>query len=58
MELIFQIADYLDIPNEFVFIDKVIGVTVWFHVSTGAAYTCDTVRCGKFLKKNSIRVNR
>ena len=60
MELIFAIADYLDIPNEFVFIDKVSGDLVWFHLSTGRSlywqhFTCKTVRGGKFLKKNSIR---
>ena len=56
MELIFAIADYLEIPNELVFIDKVSGDLVWFHISSGASYTCKTVRCGKWLKKNSVRV--
>ena len=58
MELIFAIADYLEIPNEFVFIDRVGDNIVWFHTSAGAAYTCLTVRGGKFLKKNSIRVDK
>ena len=57
MGLIFAIADYFEIPNEFVFIDKVGGDIVWFHIAAGASYTCRTVRSGKFLKKNSIRVN-
>jgi len=56
MELIFAIADYLEIPNEFVFIDKVCGNVVWFHTAPGAQYTCKTVR-GKFLKKNSVRAD-
>lgn len=55
MELIFAIADYLNIPNEFVSIDKVIGNYCWFSTKAGAQYSCKTVRNGKYLKKNSIR---
>lgn len=54
MELIYAIADYFDIPNEFIFIDSVRGDAVWFHTKAGAQYTCHLSR-GKFLKKNSIR---
>lgn len=54
MELIHAIAEYFDIPNEFVIIDRVIDSGVWFHTKAGASYTCSMVR-GKFLKKNSIR---
>ena len=56
MELIFAIADVLNRPNEFVFIDKVCGNLIWFHTAPGAQYTCKTAR-GKFLKKNSVRVD-
>ena len=56
MELIFGIADVLNIPNEFISIDKVCDNLVWFHTRTGAQYTCKTTR-GKFLKKNSVRVD-
>lgn len=55
MELIYAIAEYLDIPNEFVTVDRVESNIAWFHTKAGASYTCNIVR-GKFLKKNSIRV--
>ena len=55
MELIYEIAEYLDIPNEFITIDKVIGSDVWFSTTAGAQYSCSTVRGGKHLKKNSVR---
>ena len=54
MELICAIAEYLDVPNEFVTIDKVVGDCCFFSVR-GAGYNCFTVRGGKFLKKNSVR---
>jgi hypothetical protein len=56
MELIYAIALYLDVPNEWIVIDKVIEDGVWFTVKNyGVSYTCTTVRSGKYLKKNSIR---
>ena len=55
MELIFAIADKLDIPNEFVFIDRIIEDIVWLHTKSGACYTCKTVRGGKYMKANSLR---
>ena len=55
MELIYEIAEYLNVPNEFISIDKVVGVHVWFSTTSGAQYSCKTVRGGKHLKKNSIR---
>lgn len=55
MELIYEIAEYLDLPNEFISIESVFGNIVWFHTTAGARYTCKTVRGGKHLKKNSIR---
>ena len=57
MGLLYEIAEYLDIPNEFITIDKAIGVNVWFHTKAGAKYSCSTVRNGKHLKKNSIRID-
>lgn len=55
MEMIYAIADYFDIPNEFISIEVVIGNNVWFRTKAGARYSCSTVRGGKHLKKNSIR---
>jgi hypothetical protein len=55
MELIYEIAEYLNVPNEFIMIDMVVGANVWFSTTTGAQYSCATVRGGKHLKKNSIR---
>lgn len=55
MELIYEIAEYLDVPNEFLSIDSIVGDIVWFSTKAGARYTCKTVRAGKHLKKNSIR---
>ena len=56
MELIYAIAAYLDVPNEYIIIDKVVGNLCMFHVSkNGASYYCKLVRNGKYLKKNSIR---
>lgn len=57
MELIYDLAEYLDIPNEFITIDGVFGDLVWFSTTAGARYTCTTVRNGKRLKKHSIRVS-
>ena len=54
MELLYAIADYLEVPNEFVVIDSVSDDLVWFHVKS-MRYTCKTTRNGKFLKKHSIR---
>lgn len=56
MELIYAIAEYLGIPNEFITIDRAVGSSVWFSTKAGAKYSCSTVRNGKYLKKNSIRV--
>ena len=55
MELIYEIAEYLDVPNEFISIDMVVGTNVWFSTKAGARYSCSTVRGGKHLKNNSIR---
>lgn len=56
MELLYAIAEVLDIPNEWIIIDRVIDDMAWFHnVKSGAAYSCRTVRGGKFLKRHSIR---
>jgi hypothetical protein len=55
MDLIYEIAEYFDIPNEFITIDSVIGNIAWFSLKAGAQYTCKTTRGGKRLKKNSIR---
>lgn len=55
MELIYAIADYFGVPNEFITINSVKGDIVWFSTKAGAQYTCKTVRGGKYLKKNSIR---
>lgn len=55
MELIYEIAEYFGIPNEFIFIDSASGDVVWFRTKAGARYTCKTIRHGKHLKKNSIR---
>lgn len=57
MELYYEIADYLNIPNEFITINKVSGSLVWFSTKAGAHYSCKTVRNGKHLKKNSIRID-
>lgn len=57
MKLIYAIADYLGIPNEFIFIDKVSDDCVWFHTKAGANYSCRTVRNGKYLKNNSVRID-
>jgi hypothetical protein len=59
MELIYAIADNLGIPNEFIIMDKVDakGNCAWFHTKAGARYSCRTVRNGKFLKKNSVRID-
>jgi hypothetical protein len=57
MELIYEIAEYLNIPNEFIFIDEVSGGYAYFHIKDGARYTCKTIRNGKHLKKNSIRID-
>lgn len=57
MELIYAIADCLDIPNEYISIDSVVGNIVWFSTKSGARYTCQTARNGKYLKKHSIRVD-
>lgn len=56
MELIYEIAEYMNIPNEFITINKVIGNIAWFSTKAGAQYSCSTVRDGKHLKKNSIRL--
>ncbi|MBP8274344.1 MAG: hypothetical protein KAY59_07910 [Acidobacteria bacterium] len=55
MELIYELAAYLDIPNELISIEKVCDNIVWFRTTTGARYTCLTVRNGRRLKKNSVR---
>jgi len=55
MDLIFDIAEYLDIPNEYIKIDMVIGNMVWFSTKTGKQYTATSIRNGKRLKKDSIR---
>lgn len=58
MELIYAIAQELNIPNECIKINQVIDDIVWFSVSsTGAKYSCKTIRGGKYLKKNSIRID-
>jgi hypothetical protein len=57
MELIYSIAEYLQIPNEFITIDKVYDDIAWFSTKQGSKYSCKTVRNGKFLKKNSIRID-
>lgn len=60
MELIHAIAEYLEVPNERVNIQKVIGEYVWFEILNGGnnpQYSCRTVRGGKYLKKNSIRID-
>ena len=57
MELIYSIAEYLNIPNEWVIIDKVINNAAWFHVKNGTHYSCRTTRNNKYLKKNSIRID-
>lgn len=56
MELIYAIADYLNVPQEWVNITSVKENYVWFNVRGQASYTCKMVR-GKFLAKNSIRVD-
>jgi len=55
MELIYAIAEYFNIPNEYVTIEQQQGDVVYFRLSAGAGYSCKTVRGGKYLKKNSIR---
>lgn len=57
MELIYAIANELNIPNEFINIDRVSSNVVWFSLKSGARYTCKTVRNGKYLKKHSIRAD-
>ena len=57
MELIYAIAQEMNVPNEFINIDKVIGDFAWFSTKAGGRYSCRTVRNGKYLKKNSIRVD-
>jgi hypothetical protein len=56
MELIHAIAEYFDLPNEIIIIDKALGNIAWFRIN-GAEYSCKTVRNGKYLKKNSIRLD-
>ena len=58
MELIYEIAEYLDMPNEFIKIDMVVGNCVFFSTKYGAKYSCTSVRNGKHLKKNSVRYAR
>lgn len=55
MELIYAIADELNIPNEFVIIDRAFDGMVWFHTKAGAKYSARTKNDGKYLRKNSIR---
>ncbi len=57
MELIYDISEYLGVPNEHVNIDKVHLNNVWFSTAAGAKFTCKTIRGGKRLKKNSIRLD-
>lgn len=57
MELIYEIAQYFNIPNEYIKINRVSGNIVWFSLSSGAKYSCRTVRNGNHLKKNSIRID-
>ena len=57
MEIIYAIAKYLNIPNEFVTINKAVGNCIWFSTKAGAKYSATTVRGGKFLKKHSIRID-
>ena len=57
MELIYAIAEYLEVPNEYIKIDSVIDGLAFFHDTRSplVKYSCKTIRSGKYLKKNSIR---
>ena len=55
MELIYEIAESLNIPNELISINVIDGDYVWFSTEAGSRFFCKTVRNGKHLKKNSIR---
>lgn len=57
MEIIYAIAEYFDVPNEEIIINKAVGNSIWFSTKAGARYSATTVRGGKFLKKNSIRID-
>lgn len=57
MELIYEIADFLNVPNERIEINSVVGNIVFFSVF-GSRYTCKTWKNGKHLKKNSIVVDK
>lgn len=57
MELINALAEYFKLSNADIIVDTAQGNVVWFHTKAGARYTCKTVRGGKFLKKNSIRID-
>ena len=58
MEVYYAIGEDLNIPQEFIFITKEIGDCIWFHTKAGAQYSARTMRGGKYLKKNSIRVDQ
>ena len=58
VELIYAIAEDLDVPNEWITVDSYNDGIIWFSVKGQIHYTCRTVRNGKYLKKNSIRVDR
>jgi len=55
MEIIYAIAEAINIPNEFIIIEKIIDDCIWFRTTAGAQYSARTVRNGRRLKKNSIR---
>jgi hypothetical protein len=57
MELIYAIAEYFKVPNEWITITQASDNLAWFRLN-GVLYSCKTVRKGKYLKKNSIRLAR
>jgi len=57
MKVIYAIAEYHNIPNEFVTITKAVDNILWYTLKGGAKYSCLTVRKGTALKKNSIRID-
>jgi hypothetical protein len=57
MDIYFDIANYLQIPNEKITIDKIIGNLCFFRTSAGAKYSCKLTKNGKHISKNSIRVD-
>jgi len=55
MELIYEIAEAMNIPNEYITITAMDGKYCWFIVKNGGEWTCKTTHKQKHLAKDSIR---